>query len=117
MAPMLVLLAAAASSDAALLAAYRAKTRAEVRCDATASSSEILVCGRRNADRYRVPFVTITPGDPAHEGVPQERYRLQARTTPCQDRGPFLVGCGSVGIGLKAGGGKTRVGGLRQLAP
>ncbi|OYY89305.1 MAG: hypothetical protein B7Y45_12490 [Sphingomonas sp. 28-66-16] len=65
-----------------------------------------------------MPFVDYDLGDPRHEGVEAERQRLQHRTTPCQDRGPFLIGCGSVGVHAS-----TRVGGdgitgarLRPLA-
>lgn len=117
MAPLL-LIAAATPDTATLIAAYRARTRSEVRCDASASSSEILVCGKRDADRYRVPFLSHAAGDPAHEGVTGERQRLLYRPSPCQEHGPFLVGCGMAGVGLHAGGGgKAHVGGLRPPAP
>lgn len=58
-----------------------------------APSDDIVVCARRNADRYRLPIMVTTPD---REVV--QRRTLLARETPCQARGPFLVGCGSVGV-------------------
>jgi hypothetical protein len=74
------------------------------------TAQEIVVCGRREADKYRVPLITPPDaGDPRGETVAGERQRLQHITTPCQDRGPLLVGCGMVGVTAHiaiGGGGK-----------
>ncbi|SFP89187.1 hypothetical protein [Sphingomonas rubra] len=79
--------------------------------------TDITVCGRRAADRFRVPFVGYEPGDPRAETVAGERQRLLHRTDACQDRRAIMVGCGSWGLGVTSGGGKgTRLSG-RTLAP
>jgi hypothetical protein len=108
--------AAAQSGDAMKI--YREKTQAKITCRETAADDEIIVCGLRAADRYRTPIVQRTPGDPKILDVPAERERLIARSTPCQDRGPFLIGCGMVGASASTaigpGGGKPT---LRTPAP
>jgi hypothetical protein len=97
------------------LVKYRQMTAVAVRCAGPRTGSEITVCGRRAADRWRVPFVLKTPGDPGTATVSQERNALIATSTPCQQRSAFLIGCGSgvgvsagVGIGPGAGGVKVR---------
>ena len=96
---------------------YQALTSVVVkRCVMPSGEREITVCGRRMADRWRVPFVGFAPGDPRGESVSGERVRLQHQTTPLQDHGPFLIGGGSVGVHVS-----TSIGGdgglkLRPLA-
>ena len=94
---------------------YLDLTSAEPRCKA-AAGSDIVVCGRREADNYRVPFLIPTPGDPKTRGVPEERAMLIAQETPCESLGPFLVGCGAVGVTVitKIGGGKIEYRPLAQ---
>lgn len=113
-----MMLLAAAPETAAILDAYRARTRGEVPCDTPAPGEEIIVCGARKADRYRVPFIGYDAGDPRAETVAEERERLQYRTTPCQDRGPFLIGCGSIGVKAHSSFGAAGIGTptLRPLA-
>ncbi|MFM9853570.1 MAG: hypothetical protein ACKVOJ_12315 [Sphingomonadaceae bacterium] len=96
-----------------LLQTHLKATSVVVRCAKAERSDEIVICARRDADRYRVPFVGYEAGDPHGEGFWGERERLQHKTTPCQDRGPFLVGCGpgvgvSVSVGLDGRGLKRR---------
>lgn len=114
--PLALLLAQLAAPD--LVAAARARTAAETRCPET-NTTDVTVCGLRRADRFRVPYVVVDLGDPAHEGVPAERERLLRRTTPVQDMGPFLVGGGMVGVSMAVGDGKSgaRIAGLRPPAP
>lgn len=83
------------------LASYRAITSVAVRCSGRPSETAITVCGRRAADRWRVPFLTVEPGDPAHRTVMEERNALIPTMTPCQDHSIFLVGCGR-GVGVHA---------------
>ncbi|CAN5488314.1 hypothetical protein BH09PSE4_BH09PSE4_12100 [soil metagenome] len=101
---------------------YRERTRADVPCAAAADTDDVTVCGRREADRYRVPFV-VENGDRRHIGVPQERAMLLHRDNPVQALSPFLVESGMAGVsagvtfGSGAGAGETHVAGLREPAP
>jgi len=112
---LFIALSAPAAAEDDLLASYVEKTSAEPRCKA-ATGSEIVVCGRRDADRYRVPFVMPTPGDPKRLGVHEERALWTYAPTPCEQQGPYLVGCGMVGVTVstKIGSGKIE---YRPLAP
>ena len=96
---------------------YQAMTRVEPRCSAPRAGNEIVVCGRRRADRWRVPYILKEAGDPTIQNVSAERNGLIATTTPCQDNSVFLVGCGK-GVGVSV---RTAIGGgsgvkLRPLA-
>ncbi len=84
------------------------------RCIRPADAREIMICGRRNADRYRVPFTGYAVGDPRGETVAGERVRLQNQTTTCQDLGPFQIKCGMVGVHATVGLGK---GGMTLRTP
>jgi hypothetical protein len=101
----------------AIFMAHRAATRAEIPCRATDAQDEITVCALRDADRYRVPFVEITPGDPHHEGVFDERVRSFAVTNNCTEMRLMQVGCGMVGISLSTSGSGVRVATKREPAP
>lgn len=79
------------------LAQHRQMTSVEPHCR-EARGDEIVVCGRRDADRWRLPLIEYDVGDPRAETVMDQRERLQNKTTPCQARGPYLVGCGMVGV-------------------
>jgi hypothetical protein len=97
---------------------YRRLTTVEPPCNRDPQGSEIVVCARRDADRYRVPLTGIfEPGDPKAETLMGERERLQHITTPCDQRGPFLIDCGMVGVSVSTaigGGGGIK---YRPLAP
>lgn len=112
-----LMLLIAAADPAALVAAARSFTAAEHRCTADADSTDITVCGLRNADRFRVPFVGYEPGDPRAEGVGAERQRLLARTDACQEKRAIMVGCGSFGLHMTSNGRGTSVTGNRKPAP
>ncbi len=113
---LIALLSTPALAGRSALETYQQKTAAGPRCKAAASGDDITVCGRRDADRYRVPLVVPTLGDPKLVNVPLERAKLVATESPCQTRGPFLVGCGAVGVSVstKLGTGKIE---YRPLAP
>lgn len=99
-------------------AAAQDKLAAERPCAVDPNSTDVTVCGRRQADRFRVPLVVRDPGDPRHEAVMAERTRLLARTTPLAEKSPFLIGGGAkVGVAMTTGAGGTRVEGARELAP
>jgi hypothetical protein len=94
-------------------------TSVETRCVYDPNATDITVCGRRNADRFRIPFeIPPEPGDRRHEGVMEERTRLLARSTPVKDLSPFLVGGGLAGVTMdtnaRGSGGTTT---LRKPAP
>jgi hypothetical protein len=112
----LLLAAGAADPEAEMLLSYEALTQVAPRCRQR-SGADILVCGRRDADRYRVPFVSATPGDPRRLGVREERATWLRRPTGCDERGAFLVGCGMVGVSVSTNlaTGKAEV--ARPLAP
>lgn len=110
--------AEASPSVDTILTRTRRLTSVETRCVYDPNSTDVTVCGRRNADRFRIPFdVPPEPGDPRHEGVMQERTRLLARSNPVKDMSPFLVGGGLAGVTMdtnpRGGGGPT----LRKPAP
>lgn len=121
--PMLVAAAEPPSAHvAAILAEYRAGTRAGPSCDAPKDKNEISVCANRRADRWRVAFLQADPGDSRHEAVPDERARYIRTRSPCQDHGPFLIGCGMAGASMTMGFGgpgadKARIEKPRPLAP
>ncbi len=101
-----------------ILANTRQLTSVETHCVYDPNATDITVCGRRNADRFRIPFeLPPEPGDRRHEGVMEERTRLLARSTPVKDLSPFLVGGGFAGATMdtnpRGGGGPT----LRKPAP
>lgn len=115
---LLAMVAAPASAqERATMGNYQAMTRVEPRCSAPRAGNEIVVCGRRRADRWRVPYILKEAGDPTIQNVSAERNGLIATTTPCQDNSVFLVGCGK-GVGISV---STAIGGgsgvkLRPLA-
>jgi len=104
-----------ADDAAALLDRSRAMIAGQP-CTTNPNATDITVCGRRNADRFRVPFVVHDAGDPRHEAVAVERDRLLDRTNPVRELSPFLVGGGMAGVTMSS---RTGVSGItqRQLAP
>jgi hypothetical protein len=105
---LLMTLSAPAAADSDLIDTYLRQTSVEPRCNA-ATGGEIVVCGRREADRYRVPFESVSaPGDPKTTNVHEERGRLIARESACQQMAAQPYGCGMVGlkVSTKLGSGK-----------
>ena len=111
---LLLLAPQAADPVEGALAEYRRATSAVVHCE-TPATDEIVICARRDADRYRVPLVLR--GASHGEAVPDERARYIRTNTPCEDRGPFLIGCGMVGVSMTTSGNGTKVYTERELAP
>ncbi len=101
---------------AAAMARAREKTRAGIPCQATPSDEEIVVCGRRQADRFRLPLETErADGDPKAVDAFGERARLlRVPELPC-GVGAFLQRCGMVGATVSTRTG-ARGGGQRPLA-
>jgi hypothetical protein len=106
-----------AGSETAL-SNYERLTAVTPHCVSPSTESEILVCGRRAADRWRVPYIGYEAGDPRGETVMQERERLAAdHPLPCGVDN-VLANCGMVGVsvGTRFGVGGTELK-LRPLAP
>jgi len=103
----LLLLFAAPTEDPATVIARSSSLIAGDRCTTDPDKTDITVCGRRRADRFRVPFVVHDAGDPKHEAVRVERDRLLNRTNPVQEHSPFLVGGGMSGVTMSTRRGLT----------
>lgn len=113
---VLVVLVLATPARADVMETYLDRTSSQPRCKA-ARADEISVCGRRNADKYRVPFQSPQqPGDPKTTNVHEERGRLIARESACQQRAALPYSCGMVGVRVstKLGTGKIE---YRPIAP
>ncbi len=101
------------------LETYERLTSVEPRCTRPATEREIVVCGNRRADRWRVPYIGYDAGDPRGETVSGERNRIAAAPkVPC-GQGAIIANCGggvgvSTTVGFGASGSKMR---LRPLAP
>lgn len=116
MIPLLLVFVQAPATDAAvLLARYHEQTRVERGCVIDPDSADLTVCGRRQADRFRVPLVGREEGDET-DNVPYERAALVRRRSPVEELSPFLVEGGMVGV---SAGTRSGVHGYkaRELAP
>jgi hypothetical protein len=79
----------------ATLSDYHRLTRVETTCrDRT--GEEIVVCARRDADRYRVPL----PSGPSFRDAEPRTARLLDTHAPACGQGAFTVGCGKVGASV-----------------
>lgn len=99
---------------------YLSVTSVEPRCARPVDGREIMVCGARRADRWRVPYIGgYELGDPRGESVEGERKRLSAAPRVKCGQGAIIANCGG-GVGVSAtvafgaGGTSERV---RPLAP
>jgi len=90
-----------AQSSEAALDDYREKTSVIVRCSQPAGDA-IIVCGRRAADKWRVPFVGFERGDPRGRSVSDERNRLASEPPVKCGLEATFHNCGMVGV--SAGG-------------
>lgn len=77
------------------IANYREKTRAETPCRKASGDNEIVVCARRQADRYRLPLMSTYNGAEAAE---VRIARLTDTAPPPCGEGAFLVKCGMAGV-------------------
>lgn len=93
----------------------RRMTAAEGRCVVDPDSTDITICGLRQADRFRVPFTGYDAGDRRGEAPMAERDRLMAGAALGCGQGAFAVGCGSVGMTVSSSRG-VMTGGTRPLA-
>ena len=105
-----------ADTDALIRVALQ-RTAAEQRCVVDPHSTDVTVCGLRNADRFRVPFTVRDPDDPRYRGVPAEREALLYRTNAIQDMSMFLVNTGHVGARVTTSFGGSGAGEVRVRKP
>jgi hypothetical protein len=105
----LALQAAIGGPEAPAVDRYRTLTAAEIGCVRDPGSTDITVCGLRNADRYRAPLVVHDAGNPMWEPVAAERERYLARSSNCREKSSFLVGCGFAGVSVTTGGGREGI--------
>ncbi len=110
-----LLMFAQAASATPALDQFQARTRAEIPCAISDDPAEISVCGLREADRYRITFVTPAESDRDRPHDYAARL-LDGRTSVCGVTSRILTGCGMVGVRTKMGfdGTVTRE---RPLAP
>jgi hypothetical protein len=110
---MMLLAAQDGDPVSSAMTSYRTLTRGDVPCERPDGDDEIVVCGNRAADRYRVPFVSAGR---ARDSVPaRTSYLTQDVGAPSCGNGAFLKNCGAVGISVSMGSdGSTMV--RRELA-
>src|SRR6476469_1754048 len=84
---------------------YEAMTQVVVhRWSRPTGSNEIIVCGRRAADKWRVPLIQYDAGDPRAETVSGQRNRLASAPKLKCGVGAILAGCGAVGVSVSTNG-------------
>lgn len=114
----MILLAGAQDGDRvdAAVTRYRTLTRGDVPCHRPGNEEEIVVCGNRKADKYRVPFVSagnVSNSVPLRTSTLTKDYqRLDC------GQSAFTAQCGSmfgVSVGINADGSVGMV--KRELAP
>jgi len=74
----------------------RAMTRAEIPCDRSRDSDEIVVCANRDADRYRISVIKVRS---SRDLEPRTPALIDARALPC-GQGAFTVNCGKAGVSV-----------------
>lgn len=95
---------------------YRLLTRADVPCEASADGADdIVVCGKREADGFRVPLIEAAESD-RDRPLDYAARLLDGRTNVCGVTSRVFTDCGMVGVSAKVGfdGKVTRE---RPLAP
>ncbi len=113
--PLMLLAVQDADVVETMLANYHAQTQADVHCRATPEGDEIVVCHRREFDRYRVPFV---PAANAKNSVPLRTSDLvkDYARLDCGQRA-VIAQCGpGFGVGVTTDGHGVRMV-ERQRAP
>ena len=110
----LLLMVQQAPPIGAALEKYRELTRVEPGCKRGTQGDEVVICARRQADRYRVPLTTSYDGD--HLPDKELARVLDTAPPPCGE-GAFTVRCGAVGVSATMGAGRPPRVSLRPLAP
>lgn len=104
---LLVLLAVSLPGTARAdpMARYQEMTQVAVHaCARPSGAHEIVVCGKRAADQWRVPLIEYDAGDPHAETVSDERNRIASAPHLKCGIGAILAGCGMVGVSVSTTG-------------
>ncbi len=86
-----------APTPAEVMALHRQRWSASPACQRARDESEIVVCSRREADKYRVPLQTTYNGPDTDQGRLDRLFDRADGSLPC-GQGAFTVRCGSVGV-------------------
>lgn len=89
-------------SAAIAIAQWRERSRAEIPCERSRDPNEIVVCALRDADAYRVPFVSVGH---ARDNVPARTTELLEDHVrlPC-GQGAIIADCGEFfGVSMTVG--------------
>ncbi len=84
-------------TPAEVLAMHRERWSANPACKRAQDENEIVVCSRREADKYRVPLQTTYNGPDTDQGRLDRLFDGADGHAPC-GQGAFTVRCGSVGV-------------------
>jgi hypothetical protein len=106
----LLALQAGASPADQLIERARAATSVRANCAPAPRSGEVVVCARRRADRYRLPFQSTAAGTRA-DPTPDQRLAA-TKLDPLRECGytPFIANCPKLGAGVTVGSdGRSRV--------
>ncbi|MFV0623003.1 hypothetical protein ACBY01_03185 [Sphingomonas sp. ac-8] len=113
---LLVVMAQQGAAETALTR-YRNATRAEYRCERSEAENEVTVCALRDADRFRVPILEPTPGDPKIVDAISERNRLVKMPALACGLQTSFEGCGMFGATATVNSNGVGVSRPRPLAP
>jgi len=86
-----------AQTPAEVLAMHRQRWSANPACQRARDENEIVVCSRREADKYRVPLQATYNGPDTDQGRLNRLFDGADGHAPCGE-GAFTVRCGSVGV-------------------
>jgi hypothetical protein len=102
-------------SPAEVMAMHRRLWSANPACKRARDENEIVVCSRREADKYRLPLVSGYNGPDTDQGRLIRLFDGADGRVPC-GQGAFLVRCGYVGVGVSVSARGVRTS-RRPLAP
>ncbi|NYT41245.1 hypothetical protein HZY97_10790 [Sphingomonas sp. R-74633] len=85
------------ATPAEAMAMHRQHWSANPECKRARDENEIVVCSRREADRYRVPLATTYADPDTDAGRLTRLFDGADGHAPCGE-GAFTVRCGSVGV-------------------
>ncbi|WP_137863724.1 MULTISPECIES: hypothetical protein [unclassified Sphingomonas] len=102
-------------SPAQVMETHRERWSANPACRRARDENEIVVCSRREADKYRVPLTTTYNGPDTDQGRLNRLFDGADGHAPCGE-GAFLVRCGFAGVTMSVSARGVRTV-RRELAP